>query len=177
MKFCTNGVKMAGRRMTDVALLQGKFSGHVAFSQLIRDALQTASQQGWKQMVWCDVNFEDWPLREKIVVDALYAWAQRGRQLTMLAHNYDSVLRYQPRIVTWRKTWGHIVDCRLCKQIEVDKFPSILWSPAWVMQRREVDTCTGFASSDVQKRVQLQEILRECQRHSSPGFPATVLGL
>ena len=177
MKFCTNGVKMAGRRMTDVALLQGKFSGHVAFSQLIRDGLQSASQQGWQQMVWCDVNFEDWPLREKVVVDALYAWAQRGRQLTMLAHSYESVVRYQPRMVAFRKSWGHIVDCRLCKQVDVAKFPSIMWSPVWAVKRTEFDSCSGFATSDVRKRVQLQEELRESQRHSSPGFPATVLGL
>lgn len=163
--------------MSEASLLQGVFTGHVAFSQLVRDALECAAREGWSQMIWSDANFEDWPLREKAVVDSLYAWAKTGRQLTLLAHSYESVLRYQPRMVTWRKTWGHIVDCRVCKQIELDKFPSALWSPIWVMQRRDVESSSGFASYEVQKRVQLQEVLRETQRHSVPGFPATVLGL
>lgn len=163
--------------MSDEPLLQGVFTGPVAFSQLVRDALACAAREGWRQMVWCDVNFEDWPLREKSVVDSLYAWAKTGRQLTLLAGSYESVLRYQPRMVAWRKTWGHIVDCRLCKHVEKESFPSVLWGPMWVMQRRDVDACSGWASTDVQKRVQLEETLKECKRHSTPGFPSTVLGL
>lgn len=163
--------------MPETSLLQGVFNGHVAFSQLVRDALEAAAREGWQKMIWSDPNFEDWPLRERVVVDSLYAWAKSGRQLTLLAHSYESVLRYQPRMVTWRKTWGHIVDCRVCRHIELEKFPSGLWSPEWVMQRRDIDSCSGFASHDVQKRVQLQEIFKECQRHSASGFPATVLGL
>ena len=163
--------------MLNEPLLQGPFSGAVAFPQLIRDALACAAREGWKQMIWCDANFEDWPLREKAVVDSLYAWAQKGRQLTLLAHSYESVLRYQPRMVTWRKTWGHIVDCRVCKQVEPEKFPSVLWSPVWAMERRDVRSCTGMAGFEAQRRVQLNEVLNECQRHSSPGFPASVLGL
>lgn len=163
--------------MLNEPLLQGSFSGVVAFSQLIRDALSCAAREGWKQMVWSDANFEDWPLREKAVVDALYAWAQKGRQLTLLAHSYESVLRYQPRMVTWRKTWGHIVECRVCKHVEVEKFPSALWSPVWVMERRDASACKGMAGFEAQRRVQLKEVLTECQRHSSPGFPSSVLGL
>ena len=163
--------------MLNEPLLQGSFSGVVVFSQLIRDALACAASEGWPQMIWSDANFEDWPLREKAVIDSLYAWAKKGRQLTLLAHSYESVLRYQPRMVTWRKTWGHIVECRVCKQVEVEKFPSALWSPVWVMERRDLGTCKGMAGFEAQRRVQLKEVLTECQRHSAPGFPSSVLGL
>jgi hypothetical protein len=163
--------------MSESPLLQGVFKGNVAFSQLVRDALACAAREGWKEMVWSDANFEDWPLREKAVVDSLYAWAQKGRQLTLLAHSFDSVLRYQPRMVTWRKTWGHIVECRSCKQVEKEKFPSVLWSPVWAMERRDVNACAGIAGFEAQRRVQLKEALNECQRYSSPGFPASILGL
>ena len=92
------------------ALPQGSFLGRVAFMQLIRDALEQAAQQGWKQMIWSDLNFEDWPLHEKAVSDSLFAWASSGRKLVMLSKSYDSILRYKPRMVTWRQKWSHIVD-------------------------------------------------------------------
>ena len=163
--------------MSEIALLQGVFAGHVAFSQLIRDAIETAAHQGWKQMIWSDVNFEDWPLHEKAVSDSLYAWSKTGNQLILLAKSYDSVLKYKARWVTWRQKWGHIVDARLCKSIENEKFPSVLWSPGWFMQRKELDSFQGFATQDVGKRVQCYEQLQAIYQRSTPGFPATILGL
>ncbi len=58
-------------------LPEGAFSGPVEFSQLVRDALALAAAQGWRSLVISDASFEDWPLRERVVVDALQAWAGR----------------------------------------------------------------------------------------------------
>jgi hypothetical protein len=170
-------MKTGGRNMSETALLQGVFTGRVAFSQLIRDALQQAATEGWKQMVWSDVNFEDWPLHEKVVSDALYAWSKSGRQLIMISKNYNSILKYKHRMVVWRQKWGHIVDARLLKQMEDDRFPSVLWSPGWFMQRQELENFQGFATTDRAKGVQCQELLSGLYQRSSPGFPASVLGL
>lgn len=158
-------------------LLEGAFSGPTEFAQLVRDALACAAQQGWSEMVWSDANYEDWPLRERAVVESLQAWARNGRKLVLLAQNYESMIRYHARFVRWRTTWGHLIDCRVCKGVDGSDFPSALWSPHWVMRRLDVVRSTGVAGREAQRRVFLKEELDECQRHSSPGFSATTLGL
>lgn len=158
-------------------LLNGSFVGLDTFAQLIRDALVCAAQEGWSEMVWSDSNFEDWPLREKTVVESLQAWSHTGRRLVLLANSYDSVQRYQPRFVGWRKTWDHIIDCRVSKGRDADDLPSALWSPHWAMRRLDAVRSTGVAGYEPQRRVLLKQELDECFRQSTPGFPATTLGL
>lgn len=157
--------------------LKGPFSGPKAFAQTIRAALAQAAQENWPSMVWSDANFEEWPLGERAVSESLHAWAGSGRQLLLLARNYDSVIRYQPRFVTWRKTWDHIIECRVCKNIDASELPSALWSPHWAMRRLDMVRSTGVADLEPARRVLLKEELDECLRQSSPGFSATTLGL
>jgi hypothetical protein len=168
---------MDGRSMSESPLPQGSFAGRVAFSQLIRDALHQAAQDGWKQMFWSDPNFEDWPLHELVVSESLYRWAATGRKLIMLSNNYNSILKYKSRLVQWRQKWGHIVDARLISSVEDTQFPSVLWSPGWMMQRQEWESCQGFATYDAAKRGQCLASLQALHQRSTPGFPATVLGL
>jgi hypothetical protein len=158
-------------------LLQGAFSGPAEFAQRIRDALAIAAHEGWGEMVWSDPDFADWPLREKAVVDSLNAWARRGRKLVLLARRYDSVLRFQPRFVAWRRTWDHIVECRVCKSQDDSEFLSALWSPQWAIQRQDPVRSTGFAGFELRRRLVLREALDEVHRQSGPGFSASTLGL
>lgn len=157
--------------------LGGAFSGPTAFAQIVRAALARAAQEGWPTMVWSDATFEEWPLGERAVSESLQAWAGSGRHLVMLAHSYDSVLRYQPRFVSWRKTWDHIIECRIGKTIGASEMPSALWSPHWAMRRLDLVRSTGVADLEPARRVLLKEELDECRRQSSPGFSATTLGL
>lgn len=157
--------------------LKGPFSGPKAFAQAIRAALARAALEDWPAMVWSDANFEDWPLGERAVSESLQAWAGSGRQLLLLARSYDSVIRYQPRFVTWRKMWDHIIECRVCKTMDASEMPSALWSPHWAMQRLDLVRSTGVADLEPRRRVLLKEELDECRRQSSPGFSATTLGL
>ena len=159
------------------ALLQGKFSGPQEFAQLVRDAIRQASVDGWNAMVWSDATFEDWPLREREVVDALDAWARRGRKLTLLACRFDAIPRLHPRFVTWRVRWDHILECRICRDVDHSEMPSALWSPTWAMRRLDLARCTGVAGYEPRRRLLLLEELEERQRQSGPGFPASVLGL
>lgn len=161
----------------EAPLPSGRFAGREAFQALIRSALATAAHEGWKQMVLCDASFEDWPLRERAVVESLQAWAKTGRQLTLLATRYDGVLRDQARFVTWRRTWGHIIEARQCKGDDPLDFPSAIWSPGWVMQRLDLARSTGVCGSEPERRVRLRELLNERLRGSSPGFPSSILGL
>ena len=64
---------------------EGRFAGREAFAQLVRDGLVLASQQGWRELVFCDPNFEDWPLHERQTLELLNAWSRTGRQFRIYA--------------------------------------------------------------------------------------------
>jgi hypothetical protein len=160
-----------------ILLKTGTFSGPIEFANLVRSAIAAAARDGWKQMVWCDATFEDWPLRERAVVDDLNAWASSGRKLVLLAQRFDVVERHHARFVEWRVRWDHIVECRVCRPNGRSEYPSVLWSPHWFVRRLDMDRSRGVSSYEAQTRVTLQEELEEYRRQSSPGFPASRLGL
>lgn len=158
-------------------LLEGRFGGPAEFAALIRLAFATAAARGWREIILSDSSFEDWPLGERAVAQSLNDWSRSGRKLTMLAKNYDEVMRRHARFVTWRCTWAHMVECRRNATISSDDLPSALWSPEWVFQRLDLARCTGVAGLEPARRVMLKERLDECLRKSSPAFPATTLGI
>ena len=158
-------------------LQQGRFEGRTEFVELIRQAFAAAAAQGWREIILCDTNFEDWPLGERVVAQALNDWSTSGRKLTMLAQNYDEVTRRHARFVTWCRTWSHIVECRGCASVALGDLPSAFWSPAWVAERLDLVRSTGIAGSEVARCVALKERLAEKLRKSSPAFAATTLGI
>ena len=158
-------------------LPEGRFSGRTDFREMIRQAFVTAAQQGWREIIVCDPDFEDWPLGERAVAQALNDWSKTGRTFTMLARSYDEVLRRHARFVTWRRTWAHIIECRANASAPADDLPSALLGPGWVFERLDLQRCTGMAGSEPARRVALRERLNERLLKSSPAFPATTLGL
>lgn len=162
--------------MTDF-LPSGRFSGRAAFEQLVRDALACAAREGWKEIILSDATYLDWPLRERSVLESLLAWSASGRQMILLATRFDEVIRHQPRFVSWRQTWGHIIDCRVCPDAAPADFPSAIWSRDWFMQRIDLERGIGVCGSERGRSIELREVLDEKIRNSSPGFPASTLGL
>jgi hypothetical protein len=158
-------------------LPQGPFVGPTVFSDLVRNALLRANNEGWAEMVWSDASFEDWPLYEKAVIESLNSWARKGRKLTILAHHFDAMRRVHHRFVDWRIRWDHLVECRVCRGVDATEFPSALWTPTWAMRRLDLVRCTGVTSVEPRMRLLLREELDERTRQSSPGFPASTLGL
>ncbi len=154
-----------------------RFSGRSEFQQWVRDALQRAAHEGWREIIVSDANFEDWPLGERAVAQFLQAWSKSGRRFIMLAKNYDEVTLRHARFVAWRRTWSHIIECWACSDAVVTDFPSTIWTPSWALVRLDVERCTGLTTDDPARRVQLREQLREWQRKSAPGFPSSTLGL
>jgi hypothetical protein len=159
------------------ALMQGRIEGPSEFAEVIRLAFATAARQGWRELIMSDASFQSWPLGERAVAQSLHDWAKTGRTLTILARNYDELIRRHARFVTWRRTWSHIVVCRANASIAEDDFPSALWSPVWCCQKLDKARSTGLSDFDPGRRVAIREHLSECLRRSSPAFPATTLGL
>jgi hypothetical protein len=159
------------------ALPSGRFEGRAAFQQLVRDALACAAREGWREIILTDADFADWPLGERAVAESLQAWSASGRRCTLLARRWDEVVRAQPRFVTWRVKWAHIIDARGCRSADPLELPSAIWSPGWVMQRLDPERCNGYAGPEPERRLLLREELQEWLRQSSPSFPANTLGL
>lgn len=159
------------------ALPSGRFEGREEFRQLVRDALAAADREGWREIVLSDATFHDWPLGERAVAESLARWSATGRRCTLLAKNYDEVLRRHARFVAWRKTWAHIVEARACSAADALDLPSAIWTPGWVLERRDIDNSAGYCGTEPQRRLALQEALKEWLQKSSPSFAATTLGL
>lgn len=158
-------------------LPEGRFEGREAFRQLVRDALATAAREGWREIVLSDASFEDWPLGERAVAESLQAWSQAGRSMVLLARRYDVVVREHARFVQWRGKWAHIISANACGSADPLDLPSAIWSPQWVMERRDIDRCVGWCGNEPERRVALRELLDGWLRKSTASFPATTLGL
>ena len=156
---------------------EGAFLGPSEFAEAVRQGIDLAGLEGWSQMVWVDVDFADWPLREKAVIESLQRWVKPGRRLTMIAKRYNQVTLLHPRFVQWRVTWGHLLDCRVVKHLDDSEMPSALLGPAWFLHRRDAERSVGVWSREPRSKLNLKESVDECFRQSSPGFPASVLGL
>lgn len=155
----------------------GRFEGREAFRGLVRTAFALAAREGWRELIISDADFMDWPLDERAVADSLMAWSKTGRRITLLAKRWEPARQKHARFVAWRRTWAHIVDARACASADPLELPSAFWSPAWVLERRDIDNNAGYSGAEPQRRLVLREGLNEWLLKSSPSFPATTLGL
>jgi hypothetical protein len=158
-------------------LPEGRFEGRLAFAGLVRQALQTAAREGWSALVLSDADFADWPLGERSVVEALNAWAGRGRHLRLLAHEFGTLRQTHPRFVQWRVTWAHLVEAHALPTASSGEVPSAIWSPGWTLERLDPLRCVGVCSTEGARRVALRERLDSVWLKGSPSFAATTLGL
>jgi hypothetical protein len=163
--------------MTAGDLPHGRFDGRGAFTQMVRDALACAAAEGWRELILADASFADWPLGERAVAESLQAWSASGRRCILLARRYDDVLRLHARFVGWRQTWSHIVEARGYPSADALEVPSVIWSPAWVMRRLDVERCHGVAGMEPERRVAVRELIDGWLHKSAPAFASTTLGL
>jgi hypothetical protein len=158
-------------------LTAGRFMGWQAFQQRVRGVLATVAQNGAAEIVMCDPDFQSWPLGELATVSALTEWAKSRGKMTVVAQSFKALPLSHPRFVTWRGRWDHVLDCRRASAAHNGAFPSVLWTPDWVLQRFEGDQFEGVLTRNPARRFQLREALNEVIKTSSPGFAATTLGL
>lgn len=158
-------------------LPEGRLTGRLAFAANIRLALQHAAREGWPTLLLCDPDFADWPLGERSVIEALNAWARRGRQLRLLARDFAPLRLQHPRFVQWRITWAHRVEAQAWASAAPGDLPSAMWTPGWTLERLDVLRCTGVCSADPARRIALRERIDTAWSRGSPSFAASTLGL
>lgn len=168
---------MSAASSTGEPLFTGAWDGRVVFADLVRQALDCAVREGWKRIVLSDPDFGDWPLGERQVVDALQAWATKGRQLHFLARDFRVLRERAPRLVQWRVTWDHLVQARAAMGSAADGLPSAIWSDVWTLERLDVVHSRGVATNDPRRRTELRERLDAAWQRAAPAFPASTLGL
>ena len=158
-------------------LPEGRFDGRVAFGEIVRNALSAAAREGWKEIVFSDPDFADWPLGERASIEALQAWSASGRRFVLLAQRFDVIERGHARFVPWRRMWDHIIECRAAGKAAGAEVPSAIWTPTWFAHRIDPECCRGICGVDPRARRELREAIDESWRLGRPAFPASTLGL
>jgi len=158
-------------------LAEGRFDGRDDFGVIVRHALSAAAQQGWKEIVFSDPDFADWPLGERASIEALQAWSASGRRFVLLAQRFDVIERGHARFIPWRRMWDHIIECRATGKAVGSEVPSAIWTPTWFAHRIDPERSRGVCGADARARRELREAIDECWRLARPAFPASTLGL
>jgi hypothetical protein len=158
-------------------LTEGRFDGREAFVTLVRNALSAAARQGWKEIIFSDPDFADWPLGERASIEALQAWSASGRRFVLLAQRFDLLERAHARFVPWRCMWDHIIECRASGKAVGSEVPSAIWTGDWFVHRIDPDRSRGVCGVDPRARRELREAIDEAWRLGRPAFAASTLGL
>lgn len=159
------------------------FEGRAEFQRLVVETLAWASEQGCRELHAWDASFVDWPLSEQRALDALAGWAGNGRQLHLLALQYDDVLRRHPRFVRWRRDYAHCVTARAVEpELRLEAAPESLLlavGPTSSVSLRLFDRhlWRGGVSLDAAERLRGLEWFDALAQRSSDSFAPTTLGL
>ena len=156
---------------------EGRFEGRHAWSDLLYRALDAALDARLRHWVWCDPDFADWPLGERLFNERLHAWAHAGGQLRLLALDYRQLIRQHARFVQWRTIWSHRVEARAAPRELQEGFPTLACHSGWGAQRTAISHPVVLASTEPARVQGLQLNWQSLWDRSAPAFPATTLGL
>ena len=154
------------------------FTSRSDFHAALRSGLEAAAASASRELWLCDIDFADWPLGERDVIALLTAWAGPRRRLTLLAQNYDAVVRRHARWVEWRRQWSHVVECRVNLELEAARMPSVLLAPGTVrVQLLDAVYYRGSVSRQPADLLRCKESIDAVSQRSVPAFPVTTTGL
>jgi len=156
----------------------GLITTRAEFHAAVRAAFAEAAQKGCREIWLCDVDFADWPLGERAVVEHLTQWAESHRRLTLLAQSFDEVPRRHARWVEWRRTWSHVVQCRTNPELEAGQMPTLMLTEG-LASIRMVDPIhyRGRLSHDVAEALHCRETIDAVLQRSIETFPVSTTGL
>jgi hypothetical protein len=159
------------------------FVGRTDFQRLLVDTLAWAAEQGCRELHAWDASFVDWPLSDANALSALTTWAGHGRQLHLLAQQYDDIVRRHPRFVRWRRDFAHCVTARALEpELKLQAAPESLLlavgaEGALSLRLFDRHLWRGEISLDAGQRVRGLEWFDAMAQRSSDSFAPTTLGL
>ncbi len=157
--------------------------GRAAYAQALRETLLALCTQGCREIFCVDASLAEWPWSDRAVIEALTAWAHRGRMLHLQARNYDALRQRHPRFVQWRVTFDHCVDAREYELEGGDtRAPVAALFGAGAEPHRSVrlldaSVMRAVSSFEAGDKVLLQQWFDALAQRSVPAFPASTLGL
>ncbi|MFG6485988.1 hypothetical protein ACG04R_04840 [Roseateles sp. BYS78W] len=161
-----------------------QFEGRAGFQRLLVDTFVWAAEYGCRELHAWDASFVDWPLSDANALTALTAWARHGRQLHLLAQQYEDVQRRHPRFVRWRRDFGHCVTARAVEpELKLDGAPESLLlavcpdGGALSLRLFDRHLWHGEISVDAGQRLRGLEWFDALAQRSSDSFAPTTLGL
>lgn len=156
---------------------QGRLEGRRAWADLLHLMLELALRDEVRELIWCDPDFRDWPLGERVFNERLHAWTHAGGHLKLLALDYRPVVQQHARFVQWRTTWSHRVEARQAPRELQEGFPAMVCRTGWGAQRTVTSHPVVLAFSEPARVQGLLLSWQSLWDRSSAGFPATTLGL
>lgn len=159
------------------------FAGRAEFQRLLVETVVWSCEQGYREFHAWDANFVDWPLSDGAVLAALTAWAGAGRQLHLLALQYDDLARRHPRFVRWRRDFAHCVTARAVEpELRLEAAPQsllLVTGTQGVLNMRLFDRhlWRGELNLDPADRLRGLEWFDALAQRSSESFAPTTLGL
>jgi hypothetical protein len=152
--------------------------GRAAVVSAWREALVRLPDTPTREVWLIDADFNDWPLDDAAVLQALTQWARpAGRCLRMIALSFDAMTLRLPRFATWRRDWTHRFDAWRPSGGEVTELPSLLLAGNYGIETLDRSQWRARSVSDAAALRTLTEradaILQRCE----PDWPATMLGL
>ena len=159
------------------------FEGRAEFQRLLVETLAWSAEQGCRELHAWDASFVDWPLSDANALTALTAWARHGRQLQLLALQYEDVVRRHPRFVRWRRDFAHCVTARAVEpELPLQAAPESLFLAIGAdgplcLRLFDRHLWRGELSRDVAQRLRGLEWFDALAQRSSESFAPTTLGL
>lgn len=159
------------------------FAGRANFRRLVVETFEAAAAQGLRELHAWDASFVDWPLSDGALLAALAAWARPGRQLHLLALQYDDVARRHPRFVRWRRDYAHCVTARAIEpELRLEAAPEGLLLAAaadttLALRLFDRHLWRGEVSLEATERLRGLEWFDALAQRSSDSFAPTTLGL
>ncbi|RMX16010.1 hypothetical protein EBQ34_05435 [Vandammella animalimorsus] len=153
-------------------------SGIAQWQQTLEKLLRTAEQQACPRIVCCSPDFSGWPLSSAPLLDALQDWLRPQRQLILIANQFDTLIRQQPRFVAWRTRWDTVVQGRKVARQFTRETPSFALAGRQSIWLSNPDFFTGIYGNDPALAQQVGEQAQEwLENRSSIGFASRTLGL
>jgi hypothetical protein len=160
-------------------LATGRVESPREFQEAVRRIIYHAIQAEAREMVWVSPDFLDWPLEDAALLAALSQWARRpGVRLRWMAAEFEALRRHRPRLVRWRQTWAHVLDCGAPADIPPPDLPTLLLVPGHaLLQLFDTVHVRGRVTTERpdlgRAALQVDALLQR----SVPAFPATTLGI
>ncbi len=158
---------------------EGRLEGWPEVQAALRAFVLAACGQGCREMWWIAPDFDQWPLDDSEVLEALTQWARRpGVHLYCISHDFEPLRRSSPKWVRWRQTFGHVLSCKRPDETAgVDLPRAMLADRVCLLKVLDVVHPRARVTSDKRDIHYASEQIAAILQRSSDTFSASVLGL